>query len=137
MNETHLSPNGWDRRQQIKDDCVRQVSAMRRWQQRKRALLPSTVAAVSLAVLVAVVWQTATGPDIANRTGEPGIEKVSPAEPANAIVVDSPNRTVRPAVHIETIDNERLLELLAEAGRPSSIGRIDGKLIVLPANQSF
>jgi hypothetical protein len=139
MNEHPLSPKGLTRRQQIKDACARQVPAIR-W--RRRAMQSSARAVMVLGLFVCaglVIRWNASLTSMAERTNQPVANVPSPSTESSIVVKTNPPWTeatpAQPIVRIESIDNDRLLKLLAEAGQPSSLGRIDGKLVVLPSSE--
>lgn len=132
-----LSADGQQRRDAIRAACTAQLPAIRAGVRRQRWLVRSGAAAGLLAGLVAVQVWFAGGPA---RIAATPVER--PRQPAAIAVHPAPSSAVaappaepprpQPTVKIESIDDDQLVELLQSAGRPSSVGRIGGKLVVVP-----
>jgi hypothetical protein len=122
--ELELSAAGQQRRERIKMECAGRLPGIRtrqRWI--KRGASAAALAAVGL-LLLAVRW-AGTGSDNTSPQGT--------LVAHNPPVVEHREMEARqPSAKIETIDDDQLLRLLAAAGRPSALGRIDGKLVILP-----
>ena len=151
--KTQLTPRGQDRREQIKAELSRRLPSIRRNHiVRTRLALATTVV---LAVAIGIVgWQMlGTSRDLiaeqpnhaeSNRSGTNGGDQ-NPVnqpitQPERPSFVKNSNPSSRPShskVKIELISDDELLKLLSAAGRPSVLGRIDGKLVVLPAKAHF
>ncbi len=122
--DLELSAAGQLRRERIKVECTGRLPGIRtrqRWM--KRGTGAAALAAACL-VLLAVRW-VGTGSD--NASPQRSLVAHHPPVAAHAVSV-SP----QPSAKIESIDDDQLLRLLTAAGRPSALGRIDGKLVILP-----
>ena len=138
QNAPELSSAGLARRQQIKDACGDRLAGIRARQRRLRQATRISAVAALLAGLLAVRWISGgfpgSAPDVRVVREQPSTSNPAPtfveshSAPKQTPVVPA----IAPEIKIETIDDQRLLQLLAEAGKPSTLGRIDGKLVVLP-----
>ena len=138
QNAPELSSAGLARRQQIKDVCGERLAGIRTRQRRLRQATRVSAVAALLAGLLAVRWISGgfprSAPDVRVVREQP-----STSNPAPTFVESPPcakhspsGPAVTPEIKIETIDDQRLLQLLAEAGKPSTLGASTGNWSFCP-----
>jgi hypothetical protein len=147
MNKTNLSRKGQERRDQMLTKLQMEVTFVARrrsWQRRAVATAPVVLLAFGLWWFIGN--DAANQPvEVAREIVEPGkTELIDPFSVEQAVVSNRSGVVQRYVVNtndvvnsnVQRVSDGELLDLLALAGKPSVLGRIDGQLTVIPITQT-
>ncbi len=126
-----LTPAGQARRESMRDRMHTEFVRLHQRRNRNRKAVAWSAAATAVLISVGMFW---LWPDrfTGSSSKEVAVQPNQPVEKSNAQVELVKPETETTGIEFELINDDQLLDMLAEVGQPSALAWIGGKQVLIP-----